>query len=124
MSVNWTRRNVIATVIVGIVTVVVSAAIYFLESENREIPTETVESPEASEVSPRVLISSVHVSAVAMDVPAAFELEIQARGISSIPARNVNVVLDFGRAEIEVCGYAPKYLVTNVVGQDKYRREC
>ena len=37
-------------------------------------------------------------------------------------ARDIDVVLDFGRAEIEVCDYTPESAVTNVMAEDKSHR--
>ena len=57
-----------------------------------------------------------------MDIPAAFELGIQAGGRTNLAAHDVDVVLDFGGAEIEVCDYTPEPAVTNVVAEDKSHR--
>lgn len=54
-----------------------------------------------------------------MDAPAVFELEIQSFGATRTPVRDVNVVLDFGRAEIEVCGHVPVSVVSNVASEGK-----
>ena len=118
----WTRRNVVVTAIVGTIAVGVPIFVYLDESKVREIPTETSESPKATKESPTVSVSSIHVSAVAMDVPAAFELEIKGSGVSNIPVQNMNVVLNFGKAEVESCGHSPKQLVTSVLGEDKSHR--
>ena len=119
----WTRRNVTATILFGLLAVGVSLATYLHETEDREIPTETTVSQKATKNSPSVSVSAIHVSAIAMDVPAAFELEIRAGKFSTVPARGLNVVLDFGRAKVEACGYSPKQLITNVAREDKsYRR--
>ena len=58
-----------------------------------------------------------------MDIPAAFELGIKAGGITNMAVHDVDVILDFGRAEIEVCDYTPESAVTNVVAEDKSRRQ-
>ena len=124
MSELWSRRNVIATLIVGILTCGVTVALFFFDNWGQEIGTQTIESSESSEPSrPTVSISSIHVSDVAMDVPAAFEIGIQVSGTTDLPARNMNVTLDFGRAEIQVCGYTPREAVRKIVNEDKsYRR--
>ena len=122
LNVTWSRRGVIAVIILGLLGIFVSVALFIYRDENQEIPTETIESSEAPKGSPTVSISSIHVSEVAMDVAAAFELEIQAGGVSKIPACDINIVLDFGRAEIEACDYAPKPVVTNVVVEGKSHR--
>ena len=58
-----------------------------------------------------------------MDIPAAFELGIQVGGGSSaVAAHGIDVILDFGRAEIEVCDYTPEPVVTKVVAEDKSHR--
>ena len=57
-----------------------------------------------------------------MDIPAAFELGIQAGGRTNLAARDVDVALDFGRAEIEICDYTPEPAVTNVVAEDRSHR--
>ena len=57
-----------------------------------------------------------------MDIPAAFELGIQVGGRTNLAAHDIDIILDFGRAEIEVCGYTPARTVTNVVAEDKSHR--
>ena len=57
-----------------------------------------------------------------MDIPAAFELGIQVRGVTNLAAHDIDVILDFGRAEIEVCDYTPEPAVTNIVAEDKSHR--
>ena len=126
MSERWSRRNVIATLVVGVLTCAVTVALFFFDNWAQEIGTQTVESSEPSETSlPTVSISSIHVSDVAMDVPAVFEIAIQVDGTadSDVPARGIDVTLDFGRAEIQVCGYTPRGAVGENVNEDKsYRR--
>ena len=124
MSERWSRRNVIATLVVGVLTCAVTVALFFFDNWAQEIGTQTVESSEPSETSlPTVSISSIHVSDVAMDVPAVFEIAIQVDGTSDLPARGIDVTLDFGRAEIQVCGYTPRGTVGKIVNEDKsYRR--
>ena len=75
LNVTWSRRGVIAVIILGLLGIFVSVALFIYRDENQEIPTETIESSEAPKGSPTVSISSIHVSEVAMDVAAAFELE-------------------------------------------------
>ena len=121
----WSRRNVIATVAVGLLSCVVTATLYFVDFRTQEIGTQTtIESSESSEESSAtVSISSIHLSTVALDVPAAFEMEVQVQGSSRFSAHDINVILDFGRAEIEGCGYSPKGAVRTIVEEDKsYRR--
>ena len=128
MAIDWARRNVIATTVVGLLGVTVPLGIYFYGSRNaqiqeKEISTQEDETSEPSKLSlPGISISSIHVSEVAMDIPAAFELGIQARGITNLAVHDIDVVLDFGRAEIDVCDYTPEAAVTNVLSEDKSHR--
>ena len=128
MNELWSRRNVIATLVVGLLTCAVTLAVYFFDNRKQEIGTKTTGSTASSETSsktslPTVSISSIHISDVAMDVPAVFEMGIEVDGFSSLPARDINVTMDFGRAEVQVCGYAPKGAVRNFINEDKsYRR--
>ena len=121
-SAIWTRRSVIVMIVIGILAIAVPVAIYFSETKDREIRSETIEPAKAAKQLPTVSVSSIYVSTVAMDVPAVFELEIQAGGVSSISVRNMKVFLNFGRARVDACGYSPKLLVTNVVEVDKSHR--
>ena len=58
-----------------------------------------------------------------MDIPAVFEVAIEVGGVSNLPARDLSVILDFGRAEVETCSYSPKKAVRLFVEDDKsYRR--
>ena len=124
MSERWSRRNVIATVAVGILSIAVALAVYFLQSGEKTIETEIVTtSGETEEKLPTVSISSIYISETAMDIPAVFEMAIEAGGVSDLPARDLNVILDFGRAEVETCSYSPKKMVRTFVDDDKsYRR--
>lgn len=131
MAIDWARRNVIATTVVGLLGVTVPLGIYFYGSryeqiQEKEISTQEDETAETSEPSkrslPRISIFSIHVSEVAMDIPAAFELGIQAGGITNLAVHDIDVVLDFGRAEIDVCDYTPEAAVTNVLSEDKSHR--
>ena len=54
-----------------------------------------------------------------MDIPAAFELGIEAGGVTNRAVHNIDVLLNFGRAEIQVCDYSPKSAVADVVSEDK-----
>ena len=99
--------------------------VYFLQSGEQTIETEIVTTSENSEEEklPTASISSIYVSETAMDIPAVFEVAIEAGGVSDLPARDVNVILDFGRAEVETCGYSPKTTVRSFVDKDEsYRR--
>ena len=125
MSELWTRRGAIGTIFVGLLATASSWGFYFFESRAPEIGTQTVASSDSSEEtsSPAISISSIHVSAVAMDIPAVFELGMQVGGRADLEARDIVVVLDFGRAEVEVCDYTPESAVTNFIAEDKsYRR--
>ena len=122
LTVAWSRRGVIAVVIVGLLGILVPVALFFYGTGEKEIPTKTVESLKAPKGSPRISISSIHLSQVAMDVAAAFELVIQADSISNIPVRETSVILDFGRAEVESCGYVPKRVIAKVFDEDKSHR--
>ena len=117
-----------ATIFVGILSLAGTLAIFFFDSQEQEIGTQTDAAPEvssdtSSESSITTLstisIFSIHVSEVAMDIPAVFELGMQVGAFADSAARNVDVTLDFGRSEIEVCDYTPTWAVTNVVAEDK-----
>ena len=123
MSEHWSRRNVIATIIIGLLTIAVTLGIFLFDSRDQEIGIQTDASSESSiTTSPTISISSIHVSEVAMDIPAAFELGIQVGGSTNLAAHDIDVILDFGRAEIEVCDYTPARAVMNVVAEDKSHR--
>lgn len=124
MSEIWSRRNVIATILVGILSCAVTAAFYIFDNRNQEIGTETVETSASSETSlPSVSIDLIHLSEVAMNVPAVLEIGIKVGGNTTLAARNINVSLDFGRAEVQDCGYSPMEAVSKFVHDDKsYRR--
>ena len=122
MSDLWSRRNVIATIVFGILTCAVTLGVFWFGSQDQEIGTQVDRigaSPDSSTTrSPTISIVSIHVSEVAMDIPAAFELGIQAGGATNVAVQNIRVILDFGRAEIEDCDYTPEQSVTNVVAED------
>ena len=123
MSEHWSRRNLIATIILGLLTTVVTLGIFFYDSRGQEIGTPAAATPDSSETTSQTIsIFSIHVSEVAMDIPAAFELGIQVGSRTNLAARDIGVILDFGRAEIEVCDYMPEPAVTNVVAEDKSHR--
>lgn len=124
MSERWSRRNVFVTLVVGLLAAAVPLGIYIHDFQSREIGTQIIESSETSETSlPTVSISSIHVSEVALDIPAVFEMGIQVDGTSNLSAQDLEVILDFGRAETEICGYTPKSAVIKVINDDKsYRR--
>ena len=124
MSEIWSRRNTIATIVAGILTCAVTVAIYFFGDRNQEIGTETVGTSASSETSlPSVSIDLIHLSEVAMNVPAVFEIGIKVDGNTTLAARNIDVSLDFGRAEVQDCGYSPMEAVSKFVHDDKsYRR--
>ena len=123
MSEHWSRRNVIATIVVGVLTCTVTFAVYFFNSRDQEIDAQAVMPSESSEKQLQtVSIFSIHVSEVAMDIPAAFELGVQVGGISNLAALELDIILDFGRAEIDTCDYTPKSAITNVVASDKSHR--
>lgn len=120
MSDYWAKRNVVATIAVGLLTSAIALWIFLNESREHEIGTQTIESSESSETSlPTVSISSIHVSEVTLDIPAVFEMGIQVSGTSNLSARDIDLILDFGKAEIEVCDHMPKSVVTHVVDEDK-----
>lgn len=126
MSELWSRRNLIATVIVGLLGSAITLGIFLYDSPDQEIGTQTDQTNASSEssitASPTISIFSIHISEVAMDIPAAFELGIQVGSRSSVAAHDIDVILDFGRAEIEVCDYTPELAVTNIVAEDKSHR--
>ena len=128
MSERWSRRNVIATIVVGllgcIVTLVVTLVVYPNNDQEKEIGTPITKSSESpKEAPPTVSITSIYVSDVAMDIPAVFEIGVEIGGFSNQPARNFNVMLDFGRAEVQVCGFTPKHAIKTIVNDDRnYRR--
>ena len=120
MNEYWAKHNVVATLGVGLLSIAITLLLFFVESREHEIGTQTIESSESSETSlPTVSISSIHVSEVTLDIPAVFEMAIQVGGASNLSARDIDLILDFGRAEIEVCDYMPKSAVTHVVDEDK-----
>ena len=127
MSERWKRRKFIAKIVVGILTCTVPLGLYFYDNREQEIGTPVTESSESSESSddslPTVSISSIYVSDVAMDVPAVFEIAVEVGGVSNQPARKLNVILDFGRAEVQVCDFTPKQAIRKFIEDDKsYRR--
>ena len=136
-SERWTRRNVYATVIIGLLGCIVALIDLFWDSQDQGIDTPEVASGSsepgkktyreslqgAEDRAPTILISSLHVSEMAMDIPAVFELGIQVGGRTNLPARDVNITLNFGRAEIEACDYAPKRSATSVISEDKSHRQ-
>ena len=130
--VDWCRRHLFIVTMTLIGCAATIAAPFLFHFWSQEIKTQTVASSGSSEtqtvrasdeaVSPRVEISSLHVSEVAMDIPAVFELEVQVTGSSDAVVRGAKVILDFGRAEVDVCGYMPKSAVTTVIADDKNYR--
>lgn len=120
MSEIWSRRNVLATLLTSILMV----AIFFYENSDEEIGTETAEASDTSDVSlPSISISSIHLSEVAMDLPAVFEIGIVVSRHPKLSARNIDITLDFGRAEVNDCGFSPMKSVRKYVQGDKsYRR--
>lgn len=128
MSERWSRRNVIATIVVGllscIVTLVATLVVTLNNDQEKEIGTPITKSSESpKEAPPTVSITSIYVSDVAMDIPAVFEIGVEIGGFSNQPARNFNVMLDFGRAEVQVCGFTPKHAIKTIVNDDRnYRR--
>ena len=122
-SERWTRRNVYATVIIGLLGCIVTLIVFFWDSQDQGIDTPEVASGSSEPGKPTILISSLHVSEIAMDIPAAFELGIQVGGRTDLPARDVNISLNFGRAEIEACDYVPERSATSVIAEDKSHRQ-
>ena len=126
VSEKWSRLNFI----VGILAILVAVAPYFLNSaRNQEVEPQNEASSESSDESesskpslPTVEIASLYVSKVAMDIAAVFELEIQNTSLSGVSAHDFTVILDFGRAEVEVCDYTPKPFVITVAAKDKSYR--
>lgn len=118
-SERWTRRNVYATVIIGLLGCTVTLIVFFWDSQDHGTDTTEVPPGSSEPGKPTILISSLHVSEIAMDIPAAFELGIQVGGRTDLPAREVNIILNFGRAEIEACDYAPKRSAASVISEDK-----
>ena len=132
-SAFWSRRNLIATVCLGIIgTAATLLAPLFLDywkpDRDQEIGTQTVLSSESSKQEPSeesskatVAIYTIHVSEVALDIPAAFELGIQVTG--NVAARDIGVSLDFGKSEVEACDFQPKTAATKIITENKsYRR--
>ena len=124
MSDRWSRRNVIATIVVGLLTCAVTVGIYIFKSPEKEIGTQVVNPERPSKhSSPYIAISSIHISNVAMDVPAVFEMELEVVGSINVPAKDIIVTLDFGRSEIKECGYFPRQNIKTLMKEDKnYRR--
>ena len=124
MSERWSRRNVIATIVIGLLTCTVTVALFFLDGWNHEIGTQTAKPSDTQETSlPTVSISSIHLSEIAMNVPAAFEMGIEVGGTSDLSAEGMHVILDFGRAEVQICGYSLTGAVRDVVRDDKSYRK-
>jgi len=104
----------------GIITVVASVGLYLHDRSDPDIGSDVNVSKSADGESPSIRISSVYLSEVAMSVPAFFELSIQPQ---LAPAFGTELILDFGRSEVDVCGYTPMRYVENVETTDKnYRR--
>lgn len=146
MSEIWSRRNLIATVVVTIVVGVLGAAATLLQPvvvdywnqersqdvQSENVPTLQIGSGEqdgiddqpqrpAEDSSTRVDVSMLHVSEVALDIPAVFELEIVVSGFGE--ARDFSVTLNFGRAQIDACDFQPKTAVAKVIADERsYRR--
>ena len=126
---KWFRRQFIVGILALLVPFVVAVAPYFLEDVQEQsvepqdaASSEPSDALEPSETSlPRVEISWLHVSKVALDIPAAFELEIQNTSLSRMSAHDIKVILDFGRAEVDVCGYTPKQSVIVVARDPSYQ---
>ena len=123
-TLNWARRYAL----VGLLGVAATLVFHLYGSQGRAIQ-EKEESTSLDETSgskkpglTEISISSIHVSEVAMDIPAAFELGIQVGCNTNLAARDINVILDFGRAEIHACDYTPKSVVANVLTEDKSHR--
>ena len=57
-----------------------------------------------------------------MDIPAAFEFSIEVSGATEVPVTGTDVIIDFGRAKVETCGYVPTRAVQNVVADDPNSR--
>ncbi|MCY4503520.1 MAG: hypothetical protein OXE57_18415 [Alphaproteobacteria bacterium] len=114
----------IATIVVGLLTCAVTVGIYIFQSPGKEIGTQVINSEKPSKKpSPDISISSIHISSVAMDVPAAFEMELEVDGSASEPAKDIIITLDFGRSEIRECGYVPRQNIKTLMEEGKnYRR--
>ena len=120
---NWTRRKVLIGLLGVAATLGISHESQGQEIQEKEDGTRKAGASESTKTSlPEISISSIHVSEVAMDIPAAFELGIQVGGIANVPARDFEVFLDFGRAEINACDYTPTSVVANVLAEDKSHR--
>ena len=132
--IDWCRRHLVIVVMTLIGCAATIAAPFLFNFWSQDIETGTVASSESVETQtvpssdesslPRVKITSLHVSKVSMDIPAAFEAEITVTGLrEAAAARDLRVILDFGRAEVNICDYMPKSVVTTIVDEDKsYRR--
>ena len=120
---KWPRRNFIVGICAIVVPCVVAVGLYLHGgAPSQEVGPQNEEAPsESSEPSsPRVEISSLRVSKVAMDIPEVFEMEVEVISVMNVAvARDFKVILDFGRAEIDVCDYTPKRAVTKAVAEDK-----
>ena len=122
MSEIWARRTFIWKILLGLATVATPFIIHRLTWDDKEIGTTTqINSNSSQSGLPTIRIDSVYVSQVSMDVPGVFELSI--RGDQNSDIHNIQVMMDFGRAEIDHCGYAPKSSVQSIVADDRsYRR--
>ena len=127
-SERWSRRNIIATIFAGVLPSMVALGIFLSDSENQEMGSQDPKAPDSSESFepserlPTISISSIHLSEVPMDIPAVFEMGIQTGGVSDLSVSDVDVILDFGRGEIETCDHTPKSAIKNIVAEDKHRR--
>ena len=122
MTERWSQRNVYATVVIGLLGVATSLGVFLLDSNGEDLGKETElssigDSDEAPDA-PRISITSIHISDAAMDVPAVFEVSIEAGGLGDQPVSGTDVVFDFGRAEVETCGYTPTRSVQAFISSD------
>lgn len=126
----WCRRHL--GIVITCVATIAAPFLFYFWSQEIEIqdltssePVEAQNGPSSDESSlPSVTISWIHVSKVAMDISAAFEAEITVTGRrNATAARDLRVILDFGRAEVDICDYMPRSAITTIVDEDKsYRR--
>ena len=127
-TVNWTRRNFFVALFVGVLGVGTPLVIHFYgsmgqETQEKEVSTQKNAASESDKPKlTTISISSIHVSEVAMDIPAAFELGIEVGGFTNLAAYDIDIILDFGRAEIQACDYTPGSVVSSVSEEDKSHR--
>ena len=127
MTERWSRRNVYATIVVGLLGTATTVGVFFYDSGSQDIGTETesssIDDTDESSSAPRISIASIHVSEAAMEVPSVFEVSIEVGGLGAPPVSGTDVIIDFGIAEVETCGYTPTRAVQAFISADANSRK-